>query len=78
MPPPMIEDSDEAASIWWDSLDEKARDKWADRVGRTFDVAGKAHPRPERILRRMAFDMMRPDAPHDAPDGAPRNRAMKQ
>lgn len=54
--PPMIEDKDEAARLWWDGLDEDTRDKWANQVGRTFEAGGKDMPRPERILRRMAYD----------------------
>jgi len=76
--PPMIEDREEAAQLWWEGLDHGARNEWADRIGRTFKAAGKDHARPERILRRMAFDVMHPNALHDAEDGAPRNRTVKR
>lgn len=76
--PPMIEDRDEAASLWWDGLDENAREKWADQVGRTFEAGGKELPRPERILRRLAYDVVHHDARHNAPDGAPRNRVVER
>ena len=55
--PPMIEDRDEAACLWWDGLDETAREKWMERLGRTFEAGGKHYSRPERILRRMAYDL---------------------
>ena len=77
-PPMMIEDRDEAARLWWEGLDQGARSEWADRIGRTFKAAGKDHSRPERILRRMAFDVAHPEALHDAKDGAPRNKAVKR
>lgn len=77
-PPMMIEDRDEAARLWWEALDQSTRNKWADRIGRTFKAAGKDHSRPERILRRMAFDVAHPKAFHDAKDGAPRNKAVKR
>lgn len=76
--PPMIEGRSEAARLWWRSLDQDVRDKWVDRVGQTFEVAGEIRPRPERILRQMAFDVAHPEASHDAEDDAPRNRAVKQ
>ena len=72
--PPMIMDRDEAAKLWWDGLDEATREKWADQVGRTFEAGGKVLPRPERILRQLAYDVMH----HDAPSDAPRNREVKQ
>jgi len=76
--PPMIEDRDEAARLWWEGLDQGTRDEWADRIGRTFKAAEKDHARPERILLRMAFDVVHPDGLHDGGDGAPRNRAVKR
>lgn len=76
--PPMIEDRDEAASLWWDGLDRNTREKWADQVGRTFEAGGKELPRPERILRRLAYDVVHRDARYDAPDGAPRNRVVER
>ena len=44
--PPMIEDRDEAARLWWEGLDEDSRDKWADQVGRTFEVGGRTRLGP--------------------------------
>lgn len=76
--PPMIEDRDEAARLWWDGLGQGARDDWSEKIGQTFEIAGKSHPRPERILRRMAFDVAQPDALHATANGAPRNRVMKR
>ena len=76
--PPMIEDRSEAARLWWESLDQSTREEWADRVGRTFNIAGGVRPRPERILGRMAFDEAHPEALHAEVGGAPRNRAVKR
>lgn len=76
--PPMVTDRDEAARLWWDGLDEATRDKWADQVGRTFEAGGKDMLRPERVVRQIAYDVAHPDAGHDAPDGAPRNRAARR
>ena len=53
--PPMIEDPKEAARFWWENLSEAERDTWADRVGREAEIGGVMQPRPERIIREMAF-----------------------
>lgn len=67
--PPMIEDAEEAARSWWAELDDATRDQWAERVGRTFEVAGKTRPRPERILRRMAYETAHADTHRSALSG---------
>lgn len=54
--PPMIEDPQEAARIWWSHLGSEEREMWADRVGREAEIGGKMRPRPERIIREMAFE----------------------
>lgn len=53
--PPMIEDPKEAARFWWENLSEAERDTWADRVGREAEIGGVMQPRPERIIREIAF-----------------------
>ena len=54
--PPMIEDLREAARLWWQGLSVEDRDAWADRVGREAEIGGTMKPRPERIIREMAFE----------------------
>lgn len=54
--PPMIEDVQEAARVWWDRLDSEERETWAKRIGRETEIGGKMRPRPERIIREMAFE----------------------
>tara|TARA_B100000678_G_scaffold279102_1_gene274474 strand:- start:80 stop:1027 length:948 start_codon:yes stop_codon:yes gene_type:complete len=54
--PPMIEDLREAAHLWWQGLSVEDRDAWADRVGREAEIGGTMQPRPERIIREMAFE----------------------
>ncbi len=54
--PPMIEDLREAARLWWQRLSVEDRDAWADRVGREAEIGGTMQPRPERIIREMAFE----------------------
>ncbi len=48
--PPMIEDTPQPtdALTWWRGLTDAERDRWADRVGRTFEAGGVTHPRRER------------------------------
>lgn len=54
--PPMIEDSIEAAHVWWNGLSNTEQETWADRVGREFEVGGEVQPRPQRIIRQLAFE----------------------
>lgn len=54
--PPMIEDPIEDARIWWEGLSEGERESWSDRVGREFEVGGEVQPRPQRIIRQLAFE----------------------
>jgi len=54
--PPMIEDLREAARLWWQGLSVQDRDAWADRIGRKAEIGGAMQPRPERIIREMAFE----------------------
>lgn len=54
--PPMIEDPIEAARVWWDALSDADRETWSDRVGREFEVSGEIQPRPQRIIRQLAFE----------------------
>lgn len=37
-------------------LTKPERENWVDRVGCTFEVGGKTMARPERIIRKMAYD----------------------
>ncbi|WP_406721749.1 replication initiation protein (plasmid) [Thioclava litoralis] len=53
--PPMIEDPKEAARLWWEDLSEDERDSWANQVGREAEIGGVMRPRPERIIREIAF-----------------------
>lgn len=53
--PPMIEDPKEAARLWWDGLPAAEREAWADQVGREAEIGGVIRPRPERIIRELAF-----------------------
>ena len=53
--PPMIEDPKEAARLWWEDLSEIEREEWADKIGRKAEIGGVMRPRPERIIREMAF-----------------------
>lgn len=53
--PPMIEDPKEAARLWWEDLSEAERVSWADQVGREAEIGGVMRPRPERIIREIAF-----------------------
>ncbi len=53
--PPMIADSKEAARFWWENLSEAERDTWSDQVGREAEIGGVMQPRPERIIREIAF-----------------------
>ena len=53
--PPMIDDPKEAARFWWEKLSKAERDTWADHVGREAEIGGVMQPRPERIIREIAF-----------------------
>lgn len=53
--PPMIEDHHEAARLWWDGLPEDERNTWSDYIGRETKINDATVPRPERIIRQMAF-----------------------
>jgi len=53
--PPMLEDPKEAARLWWETLSELERTSWADKVGREAEIGGVMRPRPERIIRELAF-----------------------
>ena len=53
--PPMIEDEKEAARLWWDALSDAERETWADQIGREAEIGGIMQPRPERIIRELAF-----------------------
>lgn len=53
--PPMIKDPKEAAQLWWEGLSEAERVSWADQVGREAEIGGVMRPRPERIIREIAF-----------------------
>jgi len=53
---PTIEDQSEKARQWWDQLTKTEQENWADTVGRTVEIAGTEKPRPERIIRQMAFE----------------------
>lgn len=53
--PPMIEDFKEAAQFWWGNLSKAERDTWAAQVGRETEIGGVIQPRPERIIREIAF-----------------------
>lgn len=61
--PPMIDDPKEAAQRWWDKLPEKERKTWTDRVGKEFEIGGVTRPRPERIIREMAFEASGQNSP---------------
>ena len=61
--PPMIEDPKEAARLWWAQLSDKEREAWAERIGRTAEIGGMIRPRPERIIREMAFEANRQTLP---------------
>ncbi|WP_158972433.1 replication initiation protein [Chachezhania sediminis] len=54
--PPMIEDPREMAQLWWEGLTADEREAWADRIGRKAEIGGQVMPRPERIIRDMAFE----------------------
>lgn len=56
--PPLIADEPqlEPALAWWHGLTKAEREIWADRVGRTFEAGSKTLARPERIIRKMAYD----------------------
>lgn len=54
--PPMIENLQEAARLWWESLPHSERESWSDRIGRYAQIAGVSRPRPERIIRDLAFE----------------------
>lgn len=58
----MIEDQEEAARVWWVSLNKTERETWADCVGRETEICGTMHPRPERIIRELAFAASRQSA----------------
>ena len=63
--PPLIanEPQAEPALAWWHGLPPAERENWADRVGRTFEAGGKTMARPERIIRKMAYDAARQKRP---------------
>ena len=52
--PPMIEDQEAVEKVWWESQSEEERDIWRDRVGREAD--GVPFPRPERVMRHLAYE----------------------
>lgn len=54
--PPMIEDQKEIARTWWEALPETEREAWSYQVGRETDIGGVVRPRPERIIRELAFE----------------------
>ena len=56
--PPLIEDEPQAndAKSWWVNLTDAERETWKDHVGRVSDVGRGPEPRPERIIRQLAYD----------------------
>lgn len=56
--PPMIEDRREAAEAWWKALSEEEREAWRDQVGREAEIGSEMQPRPDRIIRQMAYDAL--------------------
>jgi hypothetical protein len=54
--PPMIEDTPQPtdALTWWNGLTDAEREAWKDRIGRTFEVAGKTYPRKDRDTAQTA------------------------
>lgn len=71
--PPLIAEEPQAepALVWWDGLGQAEREDWAERVGRSFEAGGKTMPRPERIIRKMAYDAARQER---AKQNLPQNR----
>lgn len=63
--PPMIEDPKEAGRLWWEALGEAERESWAEKVGREAEIGGVIRPRPERIIRELAFAKSGQDLPHE-------------
>lgn len=70
--PPMIEDPKEAARLWWEDLSEIEREEWSDKIGREAEIGGVMRPRPERIIREMAFEesgqILTPSPSKNTPD----------
>jgi len=65
--PPMIENPIEEARIWWEGLSEDERESWSDHVGRNFEVGGENQPRPQRIIRQLAFEKsIKSETPRDS------------
>ena len=56
--PPLIVDSpqEDTSQTWWGSLTDSERENWKDRVGRTANVGLGVEPRPERIIRQLAYE----------------------
>ena len=59
--PPMIEDEPQGDQEmdWWGRLTNAEREGWADHVGRIGDKGLGPEPRPERIIRQLAFEAYR-------------------
>lgn len=55
--PPMIEDTTPPADAmtWWNCLTDAERDRWSDRVGRTFKAGNTTYPRREKDLAAKAY-----------------------
>lgn len=56
--PPMIESPMEDAETWWKELSQDEREAWKDRIGRTAEIGGQVQPRPDRIIRQKAYELM--------------------
>lgn len=54
--PPIIEDEQESALAWWKTLSADNQERWADRVGRTFEAGGRTMRRREVDLARAAYE----------------------
>ena len=56
--PPLIDNppQENDAQSWWTSLTDDERETWKNDVGRTADVGRGPEPRPERILRQLAYE----------------------
>lgn len=71
--PPMIEDvapqpaaaksapqadAREVALIWWKLLPPAEQSRWADKIGREVNLGLGVHPRPERTIAQLAYEML--------------------
>lgn len=56
--PPIFDDKQELALIWWEKLPENEREYWADKVGRTFEAGGRTFDRRISDIARAAHQKM--------------------